>query len=89
MPRYVQQGVSWTVRKLMGVVPIVVHIKPCRTEGDNDILEAETIVGGGIHRSAEQRKLDWQPVERTDANFGRLRVRNGWTASSQVSSRYK
>ncbi|KAI8287917.1 hypothetical protein K4K60_011805 [Colletotrichum sp. SAR11_57] len=76
------QGINWAIRKAMGAVPIVINIKACPPENGVDVIEAENVIGGGIHKAKERRLLNWDVVERTDANFGRLRVQNGWSALS-------
>lgn len=68
----------------MGTMPIVITIKSAPAQDGTHTVDAENIIGGGIHRTKEHRILDWTPVERVDANFGRLRVQNGWSTLSDV-----
>ncbi|KAE9567299.1 hypothetical protein CGCF415_v011913 [Colletotrichum fructicola] len=82
------QGINWAIRKAMGAVPIVINIKACPPENGVDVIEAENVIGGGIHKAKERRLLNWDVVERTDANFGRLRVQNGWSALSDIKDKF-
>ncbi|KAB5578100.1 hypothetical protein GE09DRAFT_1088505 [Coniochaeta sp. 2T2.1] len=79
------QGIGWAIRKLMVNLPVGVNIKSFLGEDGIYVVDVENTIGGGIYSTKEHRVLDWVPVEGVNANFGKLKVRNGWSALEEIN----
>lgn len=74
------QGVSWFIRKAIGLATVTQHLKQYFDEKDPSIthIDFTQTITGGIKGTTELRTLDYQWRPHSDYLFGDLKGRSRW-----------
>lgn len=64
------QGVGWFKRKAIGFGTVTLHIKHYKSEANEEKVDIEQTITGGIPGTSEYRTLIWKEKENDDHLFG-------------------
>lgn len=64
------QGVGWFKRKAISIGTVTLHIKHYKNENDEEKIDIDQTITGGIPGTSENRTLIWKEKENEDHLFG-------------------
>ncbi|WEW57671.1 hypothetical protein PRK78_003138 [Emydomyces testavorans] len=70
--RWVMQGISWLVRKTIGLATVTLHVKQYTDDAGNVHIDIAQTLTGGIPGTNEERILTWEKRDHTDHVFGNV-----------------
>ncbi|KIY64813.1 hypothetical protein CYLTODRAFT_401382 [Cylindrobasidium torrendii FP15055 ss-10] len=66
------QGVGWMKRKAISMATITLTIKHYKDENEEEHIDIDQVLTGGVPGTTENRHLTWTPRENNDSLFGHV-----------------